>query len=272
MLLAVPSMARATTHMDRLFLHKLPLEWQKRSVLFVPKAELMQYIAAVPFNVAAIPDKVKGIIRTRRWIAEYAKKNNHKKFVMCDDDLIFHTRINKDDWHLRKSTEKQLGGMFEWIEKSLDKYAQVGISSREGNNRVGIGTVAGLTHENTRLLRVYAYRTDLFLEACQPKKLPDTFTMDDFHVTLTLLRSGYSNCQTYWWANGQRYTQDVGGASEYRTYATHEASAKLLAEMHPGLVRLHQKADKSKFGTRTEVIIAWKKAHAEGGQQKGKKR
>lgn len=265
MLIAIPSMARANTHMDRLFLHKLPEKWRSKSILFVPKQEWNAYSRAVPnLRVVPIPDKVKGIIRTRRWIGEWAKQNNDKKFVMCDDDLIFHTRISREDWHLRKSTEKQHGEMFDWIEKSLDKFAQVGISSREGNNRAGAGNIKELTTMNTRLLRVYAYQTDLFLKACNVKEVPEYFTMDDFHVTLKLLRAGHQNCQTYWWANGQRYTQDVGGASVYRTFETHNKSAHLLAEMHPGFVKLHQKADKSVFGHRTEVIIGWKKAAKEG--------
>jgi hypothetical protein len=261
-------MARATTHMNKLFVHKLPPQWRQQSVLFVPKSEWQTYSLAVPeLRVCAIPDKVKGIIRTRRWIAEYAKKNDHEKFVMCDDDLRFHVRMGRDDWHLREASNKELGLMFDWIEKKLNKHAQVGISAREGNNRAGTGDVNELTAMNTRLLRVYAYRTELFLDACKAAKVPETFTMDDFHVTLTLLRSGHSNCQTYWWANDQRGTQDVGGASTYRTLETHDASAKLLAEMHPEYVRLHQKVNKSAqngLGTRLEVVISWKRAYEEG--------
>ncbi len=265
MLIAVPSIARANTHMGRLFLRRLPMQWLKEAVVFVPKSEFVEYNKALDgIRVIPIPDKIKGIIRTRRWIGEYAKTHKHDKFVMCDDDLIFHTRISATDWHLRKSTEKQHGEMFDWIEKLLNKHAQVGISSREGNNRAGAGTTTSLTAMNTRLLRVYAYQTDLFLKFCNAKDVPEFFTMDDFHVTLKLLRNGHSNCQTYWWANGQRYTQDVGGASVYRTYESHNKSAQLLAKMHDGFVRLHEKTDKSKFGHRTEVQISWKKAHKEG--------
>jgi hypothetical protein len=265
MLIAIPSMARAETHMARLFFHLLPIKWQEDTVLFVPKSEAKAYAAEVPLlKIIPIPDKVKGIIRTRRWIGEWARDADHGKFVMCDDDLLFHTRIAADDWHLAKSTPKQLGQMFDWIEKSLNKHAQVGISSREGNNRSGVGDLKSLTVENTRLLRVYAYQTELFLKVCAVKEVPEDFTMDDFHVTLKLLRSGHSNCQTAWWANDHRSTQDAGGASTYRTFESHNKSAELLAKMHPGFVRLHQKQDKGKFGTRTEVVIAWKKAYEDG--------
>ena len=194
-------------------------------------------------------------------------ENDYGKFVMCDDDLRFHQRVGPGDFHLRQMQPEELGAMFSWLERALGEHAQAGVSPREGNNRAGAGGPDELLAHNTRLLRVYGYQTTLFLAHCKPGQVPEDFTMDDFHVTLSLLRAGHGNCLNHWWANDQRMSHDVGGASAYRTLASHAASAWLLAEMHPGLVRLVQKQNKSAqrgFGTRTEVVISWKKAHAEG--------
>ena len=68
-------------------------------------------------------------------------------------------------------------------------------------------------------------------------------------------------------------TNEDGGCSEYRTHEFHEHSARRLAELHPGLVTLRQKSNKTDregFGTRTEVTIQWKRAWQEG-QRAGEK-
>ncbi len=87
--------------------------------------------------------------------------------------------------------------------------------------------------------------------------------MEDFDVQLQLLKRGLGNACLYYWAQGQSKTNAPGGCSLWRTHEVHEAAARRLAELHPGLVRLRQKANKTDaggFGTRMEVTIAWKKA------------
>jgi len=271
MLIAVPSIARsATGHMRKLFLRELPEQWRAHCAVFVPGDEFDKYAFALRnsgIRLLGLPPAVRGIMRTRRFIGEWAAEHGHGKFVMCDDDLRFHQRVGPGDFHLRQMEPRELAVMFDWLEDVLSEHAQAGVSPREGNNRAGAGRPDGLLAHNTRLLRVYGYQTAVFLAHCKPDQVPEDFTMDDFHVTLSLLRAGHGNCLSYWWANDQRMSHDVGGASAYRTLASHAASAQLLAKMHPGLVRLVQKQNKSAqrgFGTRTEVVIAWKKAHAEG--------
>jgi hypothetical protein len=271
MLIAVPSMARsATGHMRKLFLRELPEQWRARCAVFVPGDEYEKYRFALRgsgIHFIGLPPATKGIMRTRRFIGEWAAEHGHGKFVMCDDDLRFHQRAGPGNFHLRQMRPDELGAMFDWLEHALDEHAQAGVSPREGNNRVGTGSPEELLAYNTRLLRVYGYQIAIFLAHCKPDQVPEDFTMDDFHVTLSLLRAGHGNCLSYWWANDQRMSHDIGGASAYRTLASHAASAQLLVEMHPGLVRLVQKQNKSTqrgFGTRTEVNISWKKAHAEG--------
>lgn len=152
--------------------------------------------------------------------------------------------------------------MLRTIEGLLDEYAHVGVSAREGNNRAGEGD-APLLQENTRTYRVLAYQTDMFLSVEHGR----VRVMEDFDVNLQLLRQGHKNACLFYWAQGQKMTNAPGGCSTWRTHEVHEESARRLAELHPGLVSLrekHNKTDADGFGTRTEVTIQWKRAYNHG--------
>ena len=152
--------------------------------------------------------------------------------------------------------------LMQHISDHLDTYDHVGVSAREGNNRIGVGGL-DLRNDNTRTLRALAYRTDSFLGVVHGR----VDVMEDFDVNLQILRGGGSNTSLHYWAQGQSMTNAPGGCSTYRTHEVHERSAEKLAELHPGLVRLRLKENKTDaggFGTRKEVTIQWKKAYQEG--------
>jgi hypothetical protein len=90
--------------------------------------------------------------------------------------------------------------------------------------------------------------------------------VEDFDVTLQLLRMGYQNAVSNWYCYNQPMTGTKGGASSYRTNQLHDEEVRKLANFHPGFVRIiqkHNKTDAGGFGTRTEVVISWKKAYEE---------
>jgi hypothetical protein len=144
--------------------------------------------------------------------------------------------------------------MLTYIEQALHKYAHVSISAREGNNRMEVPFVTC-----SRPLRAMAFRRKEFLQ-CEHGRVD---VMEDFDVTLQLLRKGYQNMVITAYANDQRMTQMAGGCSDYRTHAVHEASAKKLAKLHPEFVKLRTKENKTggEFAKRTEVTISWKAAY-----------
>jgi hypothetical protein len=194
----------------------------------------------------------------RKWIANHAHRHGHPYFLMLDDDFRFFRRREDGSGYLRKAD--QPGDMEECLnvtERYLSEgYAAVGISSRQGNNRMPA------CEYNTRINGAMAFHTEAYL-ACQHERLT---VMEDFDVILQLLRSGKPNAKFSLFAYDQDKTQAPGGCSTYRTHQNHEESAYRLSELHPGLVKLREKRNRTggAFGTRTEVTIYWKRAYREG--------
>ena len=211
---------------------------------------------------------VVGIAAKRLWIAVHALRQGEEKLCMIDDDVGFLVRRSPDSWQLRGAEPDEIGEMLDWVESALDEHAHVSISSREGNNRAGVGDRDALVRLNTRPQRVLAYRTREY-KACDHLRVQ---LMEDFDIALQLLEKGYSNAVSYWWAQGQRMTNEDGGCSTYRTKDLHDICARSLVALHPQFVSLRDKenkTDRDGLGTRTEVTVQWKAAYEQGKLVRG---
>lgn len=233
-----------------------------RTVLVVPDAEVDAYREREGRRSAAM--KIvgfvgDGIADKRHSIGLTARNAKEPTFCMVDDDLTFFHHRDSDDWHLERNTPDDMNEMFRAVEDYLSDFALVSVSSREGNNRLGVGRPP-LPVVNTRPQRVLAFRTADFLDVEHRR----VRCMEDFDVALQLLRRGLPNAVLAYWAHDQKQTQAGGGCSVWRTHEVHDAAARRLHELHPGFVRLRQKKNKTggAFGERTEVTISWKKAFA----------
>ena len=263
----VPSRGRAS-HSFLISGAYTPLRWLtpalcERTVFCVRSDELEKYEFVLKNTGVTILDcgLPENLSKKRDIIFQHVQKNEEKKFMMCDDDVMLYVRKSPDVFNLRYADKKtdEVEVLMKHIEKYLDMYAMVGISPREGNNRIGNGPFP-LIRECTRSMRMYAFHSRVYSEI-QPNRLSE---MADFDTTLQLLRKGYKNAVLYFWAQGQPGSQHAGGCSVYRTPETHDAICRKLAELHPGFVRLVQKQNKGDqhgFGTRTEVVVSWKKAY-----------
>ena len=211
-------------------------------------------------GVLACPDR--GIAKTRLAIGEHASREGAVSFAMLDDDIGFLVRKEENSWQLRGAEKEDVDQMFAAVRYWLARgYAHVGVSAREGNNRVGPGG-HGLKNDCTRTIRFLAYNTDAFLGVEHGR----VEVMEDFDVNLQLLRQGKPNTCLHFWAQGQKMTNAPGGCSIYRSHEVQSRSAERLAQLHPKYVKLRQKQNKTDadgFGTRTEVTIMWKQCYEE---------
>ena len=117
----------------------------------------------------------------------------------------------------------------------------------------------------TRLLRMLAYHVPTY-KALKVKFDRIQF-MEDFDVTLQLLRAGKPNRLLHAWCHDQVTSNAPGGCSTYRTLAKQGVAAHSLKKLHPEFVRVVEKTTKTAWGgaTRTDVQIAWKKAYKSSG-------
>lgn len=224
----------------------LPQELKRRVIFVVDSSETC-------VHGLRTPPSVKGIGPTRQWIAEQPGDN---KFVMLDDDLVFATRRGDEPEKFRDSTPEEITDLFNRVEHMLDSYAHIGVSTREGGNRDTDSFVF-----NTRLLRILGYRRDVLKD--NGVRFDRLELMEDFDVTLQLLRLGYSNIRINWMVHNQRSSNAPGGCSTYRTLEKQSAAARGLAELHPQFVTVVTKQTKTAWNgqERQDVRIQWKQAY-----------
>lgn len=206
-------------------------------------------------NVLVTPPEIDGIGPTRQWIVDYAAERDIKKIVMFDDDLVFATRREDEPTKFRPSTPGEVEFLLGRISNCLDQFAHVGVATREGGNRDTSDFVY-----NTRLLRVLAYRVDVLRR--EEIRFDRLELMEDFDVTLQLLRRGYANVKINGMAHNQRSSNAPGGCSTYRTLEKQSAAARGLAALHSEFVDTVTKKTKTAWNgkERTDVRIQWKAA------------
>lgn len=202
---------------------------------------------------------VRGISDTRMMIGQAAASNGEECFCTMDDDVCFSVRKYPNGTSLRPQETADFVEMISAMELLCAEYAQVGISLRQGNNNVGAGP-SPILQENGRAIRVCAFRTHEFNE-CSHNRVE---VMEDIDVALQLLSRGHKNAILYHWAQDQKATNAPGGCSTWRTHEVHDAAARRMAELWPGICTTRLKENKTggEFGTRTEITVQWKSAYA----------
>ncbi len=225
-------------------------------ILAIDEDEQDKYHKYPDVQKLIVPSFVKGISYKRKYIIE---QSTDPRVVMLDDDLRFYIRKSPTDWHLRYLESDEYPALFGLLDEWMDQgYAHVGISAREGNNRV-----EDLCVENTRYMRVLGYNLDAFPDNIEWGR---TQVMEDFDIALQLLRKGKACKVSFYYAQGQKSSNADGGCSEWRTIDVHNAGADRLHELHPTCVKVVEKQTKTAWNglPRRDVIVGWKKAYKEG--------
>ncbi len=232
----------------------LPKEWREETTFVVDRHDAVSMADRprfMPAQFLIVPEFVKTIADKRAWLLETL---TYERIVMFDDDLRFAVRSADTYPKLIPATAAQVSIHLLELFIMLHKYSHVGWSCRQGNNRLKSGWV-----ENTRMTYVLGYRPEDVRQYC---KLGRIQTREDMDLTLQLLSAGRENRVSSSICADQKYNAP-GGASLERTQERSNADADLLAQLHPGLVRVTEKAYKSSL-PRREVVCSWKKALKQG--------
>lgn len=253
----IPTLGRATRQAT---LNHLPPALRKKTTLVVQKEDHANnhqaYDNAECGDIIVLPAKIRNLPDTLQFLTEQIYKRGEEKFAIVHDDLRFDTRRKDDRTKFTPATDKDIIQLFKAVEKSLDKYAHVGLLAREGGNRQ-----TDFSIENNRMMRFLCYQTETFMK--EKIKWNRFVLPEDFDVTLQLLYKGYKNLVICEWVHGQAGSNVAGGCSEYRTIQLHNENMKKFAAVHEGFVKLVEKQTKTSWGghARMDVMVQWKKAY-----------
>lgn len=232
-------------------LNNIPKAHHKNLWLAVQKREAYRYNYS---NLIILPKEIKKLSPTRQYLVETCEE---EQLLLMDDDLLFYKRLD-DSVKLTKMGKTDFTKMFNMLSKWLKKEVHhVGISAREGNNRV-----ADDFKLCTRAMRVLGYNVKTLVDNnFRFDRIP---TKQDFDMTLQMLREGYANKVSYTYCQNQSGSNTEGGCSTYRTEAMMNSSAIKLAKLHHPFVKVVEKETKTAWGggVRKDVLIQWKKAYA----------
>ncbi len=258
MKVVIPTYGRS--HKQTTF-HELPSSIQEETTLIVDHREAGMY-PAYPHLV--LPAEIQGICPTRKWCLDNLIDIDHKQ-LQLDDDLVFALRREDDRTKFKPATKDDIETMFYDAEYLLDKYAHIGVGTREGGNR----RTEPYTYVG-RVLRILGYRQDV-LQRTGAGSTTMGSVMEDFDITLQLLRLGYPNASINWIVHNQGGSNTDGGCSTYRDMELQGQAAEALAEKHYPFVKVVEKTTKTAWGgqTRKDVIIQWKKCYNRGVTEHG---
>jgi glycosyltransferase involved in cell wall biosynthesis len=248
-------------------------KWKPSTHVVVVEKEYKKYKQLLKdLDIIILPKNVKGLSANRQWLLE----NSHSDFIcFLDDDLDFNKR-KEGSIQLKKC--KNIDGLFKiWINWLQNGYNLVGVSSRNGNNRI-----LSDYEDCTRIMSAYAFNRNTLIK--ENIRFDRINIMQDFDVNLSLLEKGYPNRVSYKYAHSQSKGSGAkGGCSIYRTPELKRKGSFRLAYLHPKVVKVRSKITKtgwdnmeSKAGIEgkvsVDVTIFWKKAlknKIENIQQKG---
>ena len=275
-LIVIPSMGRAKRQQTLATFARTNILDIYNVVVAVPDEEVDSYTTPSykgkrirgNFKIAAVPNEFAGITLTRKYILTTLARAHKARYVfMIDDDLsICHRpRINKPDMPYINNDSYQLVRMIETLTHWLQNgFIHVGLISRQANRKTGIAW-----QQPGRIMNAYAYDSLAIRNLRRDKQIAFNRVpvMEDFDLTLQLLKLGYPNRVSCRYAWTQTSNSD-GGCSSYRSAEVQAAAARKMVRLHAPFVTLVEKKVaktwQNKLVVRTDVRVAWKKALAYG--------
>lgn len=220
-----------------------------------------KYVETENVKLATVPDEF-GFSDIRQHLLEL--NTDEPGHIVIDDDLRYFRRVG-DTVQLEKCSWEDIKVMFDWTAEVMNEgFIHGGISVRGGNNHVKEKEV-----QVGREMRHHFYDRERVLATGLDFR--QVKIRQDFHATLWLLRHGEPNIINYEFAQDQCGSNTDGGCSRYRTPEMLAEQAQVLADLHPGFVKVVEKYTKGAWGggMRTDVTIQWQKAFKAADLMKG---
>lgn len=216
-------------------------------------------------SVWVLPEKIKRLSPTRQHILDEAQdiaKSSRYICMMDDDILSFGWREYPHAIKLSVATPTQINRMFAQCERWMQQgIAHCGISPRGRNHTVSESVV-----NNARLCQLLCYDLNVVHE--HDFRMDRVTLMQDFDMTLQMLRAGYENRVLFRGCTNTRGSGGLGGCNTYRTPDMQSATAKKLQRLHPEFVKLRDKqSGQYKDQMITDVTVQWKKAYASSQEE-----
>ena len=242
----------------------LPPAIRRDTVLVVNKAEAKGH-EKLGRPVLVSPRQGLGMAAIRGWIQDYVFKSGLEKFAILDDDLQLQRR-DPATMKICNATPGQFVAAFRWMEDRLSEFTCAAFGTRSlayadpASEIVGGRAMQALGF-NTEMLRQSKCRFD--------KSVPDWFPMDDFHMTLQLLKAGHPNCISLVWRMNPGASNSPGGCFDQRKGDRQSHAARLLYKLHAPFVKLREKKAWRGISaaTMTDVTVFWKQAAKHGAPQ-----
>lgn len=256
----IPTRAR---HDNQITLNNLPKQLRDKAVLVVDKSEQkLHFDLYGEDKVLVATARCDSIGKVRQAIIDYHDTEiDGPKLIMLDDDLGFNMRRTDIRSRFLPATDEAVIEGFALVEKLLDDHPHGGIRARQ------MSQDAPDIDYNCRTLRALAYHVPTLRE--HKISFDRLIVMEDFDVTLQMLRKGLSNFNISTIIQGQSTSNAPGGCSIYRNAKRQEEGAMGLARLHPDFVRVKtKKTNWTGWGSdeRTDVTISWKKAYESSRQ------
>lgn len=233
----------------------LPPSIRKHTVTVVDESERDAFPDR---TVLVCPPGCRSTPKVRKFILDQHDTKRHgPALVMLDDDLRWAARTG--DGKLRPASDKDIEEMFAALEQALrTEVIHASVLVRQQASQIHVDQYC------TRMVQMLGYNVK------ELRKLPveyDRGAMEDFDVTLQLLRMGKPNKVLANWTQDQNGSDLPGGCSTYRTPEFQDSWCRRLQELHTDFVKVVQKETKVAWGggQRTDVNIAWKKAFKSSG-------
>lgn len=218
-------------------------KWLKRTHFVINESDHEDYLKAYPdHNLHVVSDDVCNVGLKRQACVEFAREQGTDKLVMFDDLIQlyrkrceFHKngdpRLSSGDTRFIWCVEGEFQRFMDDMSEYLDKYAQVGLSPREGNNRrLGFGKEISKVY-GAQGIRIDVLEDEGISFTGMMELDKQAIFYEDYFVVLSLFKAGYANYFFHDWAFNQSAHNCKGGNSDQRNLENHEHSVKMLQKV-----------------------------------------